>query len=430
MNITVVGLGYVGTVSLVSLASRGHRVWGVDINPQKLESLRQGIAPIVEPGLQQMLSQANEKGLVCVGDDVEAALRESDVCFVSVATPSQRNGHIDSRHLLNACGQIAQAMHSLGRRQIVAIRSSILPTVLADVEELFELNAPGLVDLCVNPEFLREGTAIADFEGPPFTLIGTASPGAEAALRSIYSEIEAPVYVLPAAEATLVKYASNAYHALKATFANEIGRVCSHMGIDGDAVMQVFCKDTKLNISANYLRPGFAFGGSCLPKDVRALQYAGRLCDIELPLMSGILDSNAFVVRSALQAVLDSRARRVALIGLSFKRNTDDLRESPYVELAEQLIGKGIELRIYDPNVSIARLTGANKEYINGSIPHLSRLLVSSIEEATSSIDLLILAHRYADVEQLDEPDLPYAVLDLTGQMKMKQSTQKRVSQL
>jgi len=430
MNITVVGLGYVGTVSLVSLASRGHRVWGVDINPQKLESLRQGIAPIVEPGLQQMLSQANEKGLVCVGDDVEAALRESDVCFVSVATPSQRNGHIDSRHLLNACGQIAQAMHSLGRRQIVAIRSSILPTVLADVEELFELNAPGLVDLCVNPEFLREGTAIADFEGPPFTLIGTASPGAEAALRSIYSDIEAPVYVLPAAEATLVKYASNAYHALKATFANEIGRVCSHMGIDGDAVMQVFCKDTKLNISANYLRPGFAFGGSCLPKDVRALQYAGRLCDIELPLMSGILDSNAFVVRSALQAVLDSRARRVALIGLSFKRNTDDLRESPYVELAEQLIGKGIELRIYDPNVSIARLTGANKEYINGSIPHLSRLLVSSIEEATSSIDLLILAHRYADVEQLDEPDLPYAVLDLTGQMKMKQSTQKRVSQL
>ena len=430
MNITVVGLGYVGTVSLVSLASRGHRVWGVDINPQKLESLRQGIAPIVEPGLQQMLSQANEKGLVRVGDDVEAALRESDVCFVSVATPSQRNGHIDSRHLLNACGQIAQAMHSLGRRQIVAIRSSILPTVLADVEELFELNAPGLVDLCVNPEFLREGTAIADFEGPPFTLIGTASPGADAALRSIYSEIEAPVYVLPAAEATLVKYASNAYHALKATFANEIGRVCSHMGIDGDAVMQVFCKDTKLNISANYLRPGFAFGGSCLPKDVRALQYAGRLCDIELPLMSGILDSNAFVVRSALQAVLDSRARRVALIGLSFKRNTDDLRESPYVELAEQLIGKGIELRIYDPNVSIARLTGANKEYINGSIPHLSRLLVSSIEEATSSIDLLILAHRYADVEQLDEPDLPYAVLDLTGQMKMKQSTQKRVSQL
>ena len=430
MNITVVGLGYVGTVSLVSLASRGHRVWGVDINPQKLESLRQGIAPIVEPGLQQMLSQANEKGLVRVGDDVEAALRESDVCFVSVATPSQRNGHIDSRHLLNACGQIAQAMHSLGRRQIVAIRSSILPTVLADVEELFELNAPGLVDLCVNPEFLREGTAIADFEGPPFTLIGTASPGAEAALRSIYSEIEAPVYVLPAAEATLVKYASNAYHALKATFANEIGRVCSHMGIDGDAVMQVFCKDTKLNISANYLRPGFAFGGSCLPKDVRALQYAGRLCDIELPLMSGILDSNAFVVRSALQAVLDSRARRVALIGLSFKRNTDDLRESPYVELAEQLIGKGIELRIYDPNVSIARLTGANKEYINGSIPHLSRLLVSSIEEATSSIDLLILAHRYADVEQLDEPDLPYAVLDLTGQMKMKQSTHKRVSQL
>jgi len=430
MNITVVGLGYVGTVSLASLASRGNRVWGVDINPQKLESLSRGISPIVEPGLQQMLASANEKGLLRVGDDVEAALRESDVCFVSVATPSQRNGHIDSRHLVQACNQIARAMRSLDRRQIVAIRSSILPTVLADVEELFDREALGLVDLCVNPEFLREGTAIADFENPPFTLIGTGSPHAEAVLRTIYSDIEAPVYVLPAAEATLVKYASNAYHALKATFANEIGRVCSHMGIDGEAVMQVFCKDTKLNISSNYLRPGFAFGGSCLPKDVRAIQYAGRLCDIELPLMSGILESNAFVVRSALQAVLDSRARQVALIGLSFKKNTDDLRESPYVELAEQLIGKGIELRIYDPNVSIARLTGANKEYIQGTIPHLSRLLVSTIEEATSEIDLLILCHRYAEVDQFDAQDLPYAVLDLTGQMKMRQSAHKRVPQL
>ena len=430
MNITVVGLGYVGTVSLASLASRGHRVWGVDINPQKLDSLSRGISPIVEPGLQQMLASANEKGLLRVGDDVAAALRDSDVCFVSVATPSQRNGHIDSRHLVQACGQIAQAARSLGRKKIVAIRSSILPTVLADVEELFDREAPGLVDLCVNPEFLREGTAIADFENPPFTLIGTESQHAEAVLRIIYMDIEAPVYVLPAAEATLVKYASNAYHALKATFANEIGRVCSHMGIDGEAVMRVFCEDTKLNISSNYLRPGFAFGGSCLPKDVRAIQYAGRLCDIELPLMSGILESNAFVVRSALQAVLDSRARRVGLIGLSFKKNTDDLRESPYVELAEQLIGKGIELRIYDPNVSIARLTGANKDYIQGTIPHLSRLLVSSIEEASSAIDLLILCHRYAEVDQFDAQDLPYAVLDLTGQMKMRQSAQKRVSQL
>lgn len=429
MNITVVGLGYVGTVSMVSLASRGNRVWGVDINPQKLENLRQGISPIVEPGLQEALSAASEKGLLTVGDNIGAALRESDVCFVSVATPSQRNGHIDSRHLLQACSQIAQALKSLSRRQIVAIRSSILPSVLADAGELFEREAPGLVDLCVNPEFLREGTAIADFENPPFTLLGTESAQAEAALRAIYSEIDAPVYVLPAAEATLVKYASNAFHALKATFANEIGRVCSNMGIDGAAVMQVFCKDSKLNISSNYLRPGFAFGGSCLPKDVRALQYAGRLCDIELPLMKGILDSNAYVVRSAVQTVLDSRAGRVALIGLSFKKNTDDLRESPYVELAEQLIGKGIELRIYDPNVSIARLTGANREYIQNSIPHLSRLLVNTVDEAVSEVDLAILCHRYAEASQFQGSDLPFAVLDLTGQMQMRPAAQKRVTQ-
>jgi len=419
MNITVVGLGYVGTVSLVSFAARGHKVWGVDINARKLESLKRGESPIVEPGLQEALQAACQRGAIHVSSQLEEALQESDLCFVSVMTPSRRNGSIDANHLLKACSQIAQVLQQLKRKQIVAIRSSILPTVLSDVALQFEREAPGLVDLCVNPEFLREGTALADFDQPPFTLIGTDSPEAEAVLRSVYAEIPAPIHVLPAGEATLVKYASNAFHALKTSFANEIGRVSSHMGLDAEAVMRVFCLDTKLNISPNYLRPGYAFGGSCLPKDVRAIQYAARLCDIELPLVESILRSNESVIEAAARAVLDTAARRVTLVGLSFKKNTDDLRESPFVELAEVLLGKGIGLRIYDPNVNIARLTGANKDYIEATIPHLSRLLTESFEEAIRDAELVIVGHRYPQMQGWKTEQLAKDVLDLTGQMRL-----------
>lgn len=420
MKITVVGLGYVGTVSLACLASRGHEVWGVDVNPTKIESLANGKSPIIEPDLQEVISIGMDRGGIHVGSDVKAALAASDICFVSVATPSQKSGHIDARHLLQACSQIAAALNELGKPQIVAIRSSVLPAVFADAETLFEREAPGKVKLCVNPEFLREGSAIRDFENPPFTLIGTDDAEVECALRTVYQDLQAPVYVLPAAEATLVKYASNAFHALKVAFANEIGRLCGQMGMDGEVVMDIFCKDSKLNISKNYLRPGFAFGGSCLPKDVRALQYAGRLCDIDLPLMGGVLESNNHIIQDAVQAVLDSGARKVALLGLSFKKNTDDLRESPFVEAAERLIGKGIELKIYDPNVTIARLTGGNKDYINRTIPHLAKLLVGSIEAAVSSADLVIIGHNYPGVDELCSSEQSFDVLDLTGQMEYK----------
>lgn len=419
MNITVVGLGYVGTVSLASLAARGHKMWGIDINPRKLESLRRGESPIVEPGLQEALQAAVQRGSIQVGSELEEALSQSELCFVSVMTPSRRNGSIDSHHLLQACKQIAQVLQKMGRRQIVAIRSSILPTVLSDVGLQFEQEAPGLVSLCVNPEFLREGTALADFEQPPFTLIGTDDPEVEAVLRAVYADLSAPVYVLPAAEATLVKYASNAFHALKTAFANEIGRACSHMGLDGEAVMRIFCQDTKLNISPSYLRPGYAFGGSCLPKDVRAIQYAARLCDIELPLMESILPSNEAVIGAAARSVLDTKARRVTLIGLSFKKNTDDLRESPFVELAEILLGKGVDLRIYDPNVNIAKLTGANKDYIEATIPHLSRLLTDSLENAIQDAELVIVGHRYPQMVGWKTEQLAKDVLDLTGQMRL-----------
>jgi GDP-mannose 6-dehydrogenase len=430
MNITVVGLGYVGTVSLASFAARGHKVWGVDINPRKLETLKRGESPIIEPGLQEALQAAWQRGAINVSNQLEEALQDSDLCFVSVMTPSRRNGSIDSNHLLKACSQIAQVLRQQNRRQVVAIRSSILPTVLSEVALQFEQEASGLVTLCVNPEFLREGTALADFDNPPFTLIGTDNSEAEAMLRSAYADLSAPVYVLPAAEATLVKYASNAFHALKTSFANEIGRVCSHIGLDAEAVMRVFCLDTKLNISPNYLRPGFAFGGSCLPKDVRAIQYAARLCDIEVPLVESILRSNNAVIEAAARSVLETRVRRVTLIGLSFKKNTDDLRESPFVELAELLLGKGIELRIYDPNVNIARLTGANRDYIEATIPHLSKLLTEDFEEAIKDAELVILGHRYPQMQGWKTEDLAKDVLDLTGQMRLYRTVSNSVLQV
>jgi GDP-mannose 6-dehydrogenase len=419
MNIAIVGLGYVGVVSAACLGSRGHRVWGVDINPLKVESLNAGKSPIIEPGLQEKLSSTVASGNLRATSDIEEALRETDLCFVSVATPSRKNGQIDATHLLRACQQIATALKTLQRKQIVVIRSSVLPNVFDEADAVFASEAYGLVDLCINPEFLREGTAISDYDHPSFTVIGTENRAVEAKLRDLYADISAPVYVLGPKEATLVKYASNAFHALKVAFVNEISAVCQESGVDADAVMGVFCKDTKLNISSHYLRPGFAFGGSCLPKDVRALLYAGRLSDTDLPLMRGVLESNACVIDRAVQKILETRSRRVGLVGLSFKKNTDDLRESPFVELAERLIGKGLALRIYDPNVSVARLVGANRDYIEQSIPHLSRLLVDSLHEIADSSDLVVIGHDFDGIGAIRREDRHYHILDLTGQIEL-----------
>jgi GDP-mannose 6-dehydrogenase len=307
-------------------------------------------------------------------------------------------GRIDPAHLFRACEQVATALCELKKRQIVVIRSSILPSIFDRCLGIFGSAAPGLVELCVNPEFLREGSAIHDFEEPPFTVLGTESVAVRETLRSVYSELSAPIFLLKPKEALMLKYASNTFHALKVAFANEIAALCQQAEVDAEAVMKVFCSDTQLNISERYLMPGFAFGGSCLPKDVRAILYAGKECDLQLPLIAAILASNEQVIERALSKIRATGARRVGLIGLCFKSNTDDLRESPFVELAERLLGKGYELSIYDPNVIVARLTGANKEYINRVIPHLSRLLVSSLDEL-SNAELLLVGHRFDGVD-------------------------------
>ena len=399
MNISMVGLGYVGAVSAACLADTGHRVWGVDINADKVRIINEGQSPIVESGLAAKITRGRQAGSLCATVDIEQALAETELCFVAVATPSRANGQIDPAHLLRACNQIAMALSKLGRKQTVVIRSSVLPSIFDDCSRVFESIAPSLVDLCANPEFLREGSAIHDFKEPPFTILGTETAAAEASLRSLYSDQSAPVFVLAPREALMLKYASNAFHALKVAFANEIATVCQQADVDAEAVMNVFRNDTKLNVSPRYLMPGFAFGGSCLPKDVRAILHAGNAVDLRLPLIAAILPSNEQVIQRAFHKIRSMGKRRIGLIGLSFKSNTDDLRESPFVELAERLLGKGHELHIYDPNVITARLTGANKKYIDSVIPHLSHLLVRSLDELAVA-ELLLVGHYFPGVAQ------------------------------
>jgi len=411
MNISIVGLGYVGAVSAACLADSGHRVWGVDINPEKVRIINEGRSPIVENGLADKIARGKKTGLLCAITEIEQALRETELSFIAVATPSRANGQIDPSHLFRACNQIAAALAKLDRKQTVVIRSSVLPSIFDECKAIFESKTPGLVELCTNPEFLREGTAIRDFEDPPFTILGTQTAAAEQTLRSLYSEQAAPIVVLEPREALMVKYASNAFHALKVAFSNEVAAVCEKTGVDAAAVMNVFCQDTKLNISRRYLMPGFAFGGSCLPKDVRAMLHAGKECDLQLPLIAATLLSNQCVIERAFEKARATGKRRIGLVGLSFKSNTDDLRESPFVELAERLLGKGYELRIYDPNVIAARLTGANKEYIDGVIPHLSRLLVRSLDEL-SDVELLIIGHHFDGVSGMIESTQAF-VIDL-----------------
>ena len=401
MRITIVGIGYVGAVSAACLAAKGHRVCAVDINPQKVQTLNEGKSPIVEPGLEEKISLATRSGMLRATSNLEESLLDCDLCFVAVATPSRGNGQIDPSHLFRACTQIAHAVAAAYRHQTVVIRSSVLPTIYAQCCNIFETHAPGLIDPGVNPEFLREGTAISDFEDPPMTIFGGDKECTRTLLSMIYADLHSPLLVLPPPEALMVKYASNIFHAIKVAFANEIGAVCRASGIDAETVMSAFRKDTVLNISPRYLKPGFAFGGSCLPKDLRAVLYSGRQLDIDLPLMRGILKSNAVIVERAVNTILETRVRRVGLVGLSFKSNTDDLRESPFVEVAERLLGKGIDLTIYDPNVFLAKLTGENKAYIDSVLPYLSRLLVPSLEQLVEKSDLLVLGHHFAELVEL-----------------------------
>jgi GDP-mannose 6-dehydrogenase len=396
MKICVLGLGYVGSVSAACLAKAGHSVIGVDIDAQKVRIIREGRSPVVEPGLEELIAEVIAAKTLRVTCDPIAAVAESEMSLVCVGTPSHPNGSLDLTSIGRVCQQIGAALQATRGFHVVAVRSTVLPgttlgTIVPALEAFSGKRCGRDFGVAFNPEFLREGSSLQDFRQPPFSVLGTDHPEAERRLRELYAGIPAPVVRLRIGEAEMIKYACNSFHALKVTFANEIGSLCDALDIDGQRVMEVFCQDTKLNLSASYLRPGFAFGGSCLPKDLRALTYRAKQSDLELPLLNSILASNRRQLERAVETILRTRRRRIGVLGLSFKPKTDDLRESPMVTLVETLIGRGLQLAIYDRDVRLRRLHGANADYIEREIPHISSLMCAELEQVVERSEVLVI---------------------------------------
>ncbi|MGH8722010.1 MAG: nucleotide sugar dehydrogenase, partial [Burkholderiales bacterium] len=398
MKLSVLGLGYVGTVSAACLAREGHDVVGVDPEPSKVDSINAGRSPIIEKDIGPMVREQAAAGRLRATTEVADAVRHADLCLVCVGTPSRANGDIELKFVRRVCEQIGGALRGHEGAPAVVIRSTLLPGTMREVlipllEQASGRRAGADFGVCLNPEFLREGSAVHDYFHPPKTVIGELNRASGDLLAGLYAGIKAPLIRTDIETAEMVKYADNAWHALKVGFANEIGNLCKALAVDSHRVMGIFCQDTKLNLSPYYLRPGFAFGGSCLPKDLRALLYRAKTLDVALPILSSILPSNALQIERALQAVIDAGRREVGVLGFSFKAGTDDLRESPVVELAERLIGKGYDLRMYDRNVSLARLHGANRDYILNRIPHISRLMVGSVDEVLDHAGTLVIGN-------------------------------------
>lgn len=405
MRISIFGMGYVGCVSAACFAREGHEVTGVDANPVKVEIVNAGRSPIVEAGVEELIGEMVAAGRLRATTDAGEAVRESEVSLVCVGTPSNANGSLDLTYIKRVCKEIGGALEAKRERHTVVMRSTMLPgtieSVVVPTLEVYSGKKAGRdFGVCVNPEFLREGTSLKDFYSPPFTLIGADDEDVAAGVRRLYAGVDAPVLVVGVKAAEMVKYACNCFHALKVSFANEIGNVCKGLGIDSHEVMDAFCRDAKLNLSPYYLKPGFAFGGSCLPKDLRAITYKAKELDVDVPVLSAVMQSNRLQVERAVEMILRTGKKRVGLLGLSFKAGTDDLRESPMVTLVETLIGKGIKVSIYDRDVSLARLFGANKEYIEREIPHISQLMCESVKEVLEDAEVLVVGNKSEEFRQ------------------------------
>lgn len=399
MKISIFGLGYVGIVSTACLAAEGHTVIGVDPNQLKVDLLNQGKSPIVEHEVDEILAKYQANGAIFATADVPYAVDHTDLSLVCVGTPSQMNGALDLHFVRNVCEQIGTVLQNKTEFHTVVIRSTILPGTMRDVVVPTLEQASGKIagqdfGVCNNPEFLREGTAVYDYRHPPKTVIGALNPSSSQLLASLYENMDAPLIQTSVEVAEMVKYVDNCWHALKVGFANEIGSICKPLEIDSHEVMNIFCQDRKLNISPYYLKPGFAFGGSCLPKDLRAMNSQGRKLDLSLPILESILPSNADHLQRAIDLILAQGKRNIGILGLSFKAGTDDLRESPVVELVERLIGKGCDVSIYDRNVQLASLLGANKDFILNQIPHISRLLVASVAEIIENSEVVVIGNH------------------------------------
>jgi GDP-mannose 6-dehydrogenase len=413
MRIAVFGLGYVGVVSAACLARDGHQVIGVDPQPEKVRLVREGRAPIVEQFVGELIEEAVREGRLVATSDAAEAVAASDLSLVCVGTPSRRNGGLDTTAVERVCEQIGAAIRARGAPHLVVMRSTILPgtmrgVVIPTLERASGMTAGAALRIANNPEFLRESTAVYDYDNPPKTVVGALDPDVAREVLALYENLPGPKIATSVDIAEMVKYADNAWHAVKVAFGNEIGNIAKAVGVDSHAVMDIFCQDEKLNISPYYLKPGFAFGGSCLPKDVRALTFRGRELDLDLPLLGSLIPSNQRQIERAFERIEAFGARKIAFLGVSFKSGTDDLRESPQVALVEKLIGKGYDLRIYDRNVHLARLAGANRDYIMNVIPHIAEILSDDIGSVLGHGALVVIgnpAPEFRAVPAMLRPD-------------------------
>jgi GDP-mannose 6-dehydrogenase len=396
MNLSVFGLGYVGTVCSACLAQRGHQVVGVDLSETKVNLVRLGRSPIVERDIDSLVERMVREGRLTATADASEAILASDISIICVGTPSRPNGSLELDAIERVTSEIGQGIRSKSRSHTVVVRSTVIPGTTREAVTPRLAEACGNVPFRVafNPEFLREGAAVADFNAPAKTIVGAADDDTASDVMRLYNDLPGPKVSTAIEIAEFVKYVDNAWHALKVAFGNEVGIIAQALGVDSDEVMDIFLQDKRLNISPAYLRPGFAFGGSCLPKDLRALTYVARRLDLSLPVLNHIQDSNRMLIERGVQWVLETSSKRIAFLGISFKSGTDDVRESPFVEIAERLMGKGCEIRIFDPNVQLARLIGANRDYLMRVLPHITELLVPEVVDAVDWAEVVVVTAR------------------------------------
>lgn len=419
MRISVFGLGYVGTISAGCLAKEGHQVIGVDVHPTKVDMINAGQTPIIEAEIGEIIADVVAQGRLTATTSSSKAVKESDVSLVCVGTPSMENGDLDLDFVKRVSREIGNNLRSKNGYHVVVMRSTMLPgsmheVVIPTLEQNAEKEAGRDFGVCINPEFLREGTAVYDFYHPPKTVVGVDDERVSDLIQVLYANLPGPKIQTDIRTAEMVKYADNVWHAVKICFANEIGNICKELEIDSHDVMDIFCRDTKLNISPYYLKPGFAFGGSCLPKDVRALTYKGKMLDLELPILNAILTSNRYQVQRGLQRIMGCGKKRIGILGFSFKAGTDDLRESPVVDVIEKLLGKGYAIKIYDHSVNLALLVGANRQFIEERIPHIAKLMAESLEEVLEHGDVLVIGNKSEEFKIIEQTVRPgQIVIDL-----------------
>lgn len=406
MKVSIFGLGYVGAVSAGCIANDGHSVIGVDPNQTKVDLINKGQTPVIEKDIGEIIERSVAEGRLSATTEVGQAVMDSEISLICVGTPSQDNGSLDLKYVRNVAEEIGGALKNKDAFHVVVLRSTMLPgsmheSVIPVLESASGKKAGVDFGVCNNPEFLRESTAVYDYYHPPKTVIGETDEKAGDMLAELYRDMDAPLVRTSVETAEMVKYTDNVWHALKVGFANEIGNICKEIGIDGHEVMDIFCKDTKLNLSSYYMKPGFAFGGSCLPKDVRALSYKAKSCDLDLPIINSIIPSNRKQVEKGIKMITSKGSKKVGILGFSFKAGTDDLRESPLVDVIESLLGKGYDIRLFDSNVRVASLVGANRDYILNHIPHVSGLMLDSIDEVLAHADTIVIGNSAAEFRDI-----------------------------